>query len=548
MIETPAAETGRAAVVPLEEAYMLMRTAIDSDRASEAERVAEAVLSQWPDDVHANLLMGEVELELGRYDEARTRFERALDADPEDPNAHLGLAVTNEALGDPEAAVRSFRNVLRLDPSLSELRPHLQELAGGPLEPFDRQSLILQRVRSGDWLAAVAESYALSDEELSEPWLEAALVEALWGTGRAAEACSLATAQRIACPSRLKAALVIAWKRWSDGDTAGAESLLSELRPYDPVGRYIRSHAHSAPYGWKPPEWSAVAELPEDRAESLGGPAAQTVESQFGAAFAVDDTVASVEAPDPEYAPFSEPAEQLMPSAEDADDEAADGAAPPHIPSEAPNSGLRVGGGQEGELVAEQAPEPADGWLHTDRPTAPREPLGAASAAATDLSLPEAPSSPTVDVPDQPELPDLPDGAGVEQPDVQPDRQPFEAPRPEVTDVPPSYTPEMPSVPAGPGVSTPGTTPPSPMGEAAEIDLMIAGGQFDDALDACAAALRSGSVDPDALAARLAAMEGLLVGRPRYHRLLGDLYTRRGLSRRAMKEYRLAMDARLRRD
>lgn len=551
MIDSPTAPAERASAVPLEEAYMLVRTAIDSDRADEAEQVAQAMLDEWPDDVHTNLLMGEVQLELGRYDAARQRFERALEADPEDPNAHLGLAVVREALGDLDGAVQSFRTVLRLDPSLAELRPHMEELVGEPVAMFDSQSLVLQRVRSGDWLAAVGESYGLSNEELSEPWLEAALVQALWGTGRAAEACSLATAQRLTAPSRLRAALVIAWKRWLDGDVAGAEALLNDIRPYDPVGRHIRSYAHMAPAGWRAPEWHATVHLPDAATGDAFQEDGLDAEEAAPAAFAAEAQSPVAEPIDPEYTPFSEPAEPIF---------------PPQAYEEEQSEGDQAIAGSfgtgeyiepvESAWVAEPQPFGENDLEETTVEPVAEEPSAAPGAVLTDaaepeLSLPEAPASPTDDVPTEPELPDLPSGAGVEQPDVQPDRQPFEAPQPEITDVPPSYTPEMPAtVPSVPGVSTPGTTPPSPMGEASALDAdaLLAAGQYEEALDAYGRAVRDGTVSTEEALPRLVALADVLAGKPKYHRLLGDLYKRRGMARRALKEYELAMGARLRRE
>jgi tetratricopeptide (TPR) repeat protein len=100
--------------------------AIDSFR--EALRVS-------PDNIQAQVNIGMVRLEQGKYEWAVQEFEKARKIDDEDVSVRTGLCAANLALGDQavtrgegEAAVEFYQRVLEINAEHTEARQHLAEI------------------------------------------------------------------------------------------------------------------------------------------------------------------------------------------------------------------------------------------------------------------------------------------------------------------------------------------------------------------------------------------------------------------------------------
>lgn len=192
--------------------------------------------------------------------------------------------------------------------------------------------------------------------------------------------------------------------------------------------------------------------------------------------------------------------------------------------------------GRTAQTDAEAHEEPYQGW-------------GAATAETYPIA-PAEPETPTELPTPQPEV-DLPTPAPEIQPTTpMPDAEPIYTPEPEIGDVPPApqpetepvYTPEPDT-----GYDAPIHEPPLNAAEEGELGLVSRAealeeaGYHADALEIYARALRSGEVGADELLPRISALEPHLLGHAPWHRLLGDLYRRTGLPRRAMREYQQAL-------
>jgi len=84
--------------------------------------VADRVLSPVKDstDPETLRLLGQVDQELGRFEQAEARFRQVLEQRPEDPRALLGIGIVRLSREKPKEARRFLENAVRLDPSLGE--------------------------------------------------------------------------------------------------------------------------------------------------------------------------------------------------------------------------------------------------------------------------------------------------------------------------------------------------------------------------------------------------------------------------------------------
>jgi len=194
----------------------------------------------------------------------------------------------------------------------------------------------------------------------------------------------------------------------------------------------------------------------------------------------------------------------------------------------------------------------------------------------SDPAIPDSPESPTP----QPEIPEMPTEPEIDPVSPAPEIQPGYTPTPEITDIPPTTLPEIPQAPpatpsaplgwaaadadtaedvryAASGetqtvatdassIGGPGGTYSPPASLVARAEEMQGAGYFADALNLYVQALRNGEAEVGDVLGRVSALEPHLTGHAHWHQVRGDLYRRIGLSRRAMREYQLALQARSR--
>lgn len=562
--------------LPLRDAYAYVQRLLEAGDLSGAREVCARLLEAYPQDLQTHLLAGETQFESGNAAGAGDHFAHVLRADPQSSPAHIGFALVAESLGDNERAVAAYATAISIDPAMTQIRDRLDSLAGVPQPHFNNGSLLSLGLASGDPLSSLAQWYGLEGSIRRQPWARLVLLQALWRTGRHAEADEFAGELRESLAGSLEPVLIQSWKQWVDGDREGSVSTLSSLKEYDPSGTYLESRDFLAPPGWTAPDWNAHIALqltamfasaepalaPEPLVYETGrleGEIAQTAEPPIQAESAIPEmwasTVESLSYEEPEPVEAEPPPDESL------------------LPEE--RESLRS---LYGDYATDDESMPS--WWTGGEPEASESPAQDAypvagdpysAAYATDTSegsypyastidpyvtdVPEAPAMPEAPEP-QPEITDLPTGPDIEPPAPEPEIRPGYVPGPEVTDIPPATTPEIPQMPPPTGVPEmdPGGLPVAPMGfgdlsagsAVARAEELVVAGYYADALEVYAEAFRQGELEAPALLARVIGLEQYLIGYAAFHRLLGDLYRRTGSPRRAMREYQLALQLRSR--
>jgi tetratricopeptide (TPR) repeat protein len=85
-----------------------------------------------PGDANAQILLGSMNLELGRWPESIAAFDAALPLDGQNPRLHYLLGWVLHHLGRDQEAGLQWREALRLQPVFPEAKAALQHLAGPP--------------------------------------------------------------------------------------------------------------------------------------------------------------------------------------------------------------------------------------------------------------------------------------------------------------------------------------------------------------------------------------------------------------------------------
>lgn len=566
-----------AVVMSLAEAYAYAQNRLEAQDTHSALQACEALLAAYPRDVRGNLLMGEVQYELGSSERAGEHFDRVLSADPENTSGLIGAALAEESSGDRATALAAYRLAVQLDPTLSMLRERVEALSQGPQPRFTHEARASVQLAAGDPLAALAQLQMLGEESRAQPWARLALLQALWTAGRESEATDLAAEVQQDLPDSLKPVLISSWKLWSDGDLDRSAELMSGLRDRDSLGEYLAANAHLAPFGWQAPRWEAGLSLAVS--EEYASSATETVQAPEG----TDD------APSAGHGVLEEPAGAAPVAGAEALAGPVEGLTEPAVPADEPfaREDFELAESEPGtydydvegteaapaslpdlaELYADLESEAPSWWNTVSDLRSEEEPLQVpvVMPGESDPSTPDVPEAPAMpeaqpDVPEpRPEVTDVPTGPDIEPPTAEPEVEPDYTPQPEVPEVPPTTMPDViePGTPPGVPAVDPGGTPtsplaglgpglaPEPMAVSRAVELEAAG-YYADALELYAQAFRRGELEVTQLLNRVTAMEPHLTGYAPWHRLLGDLYRMSGYSRRAMREYQLALQTRRR--
>ena len=86
------------------------------DKAAEMYRRMLAI--QFVPDPQILIELGELYIDTGRFEDARSVFQQLIEAEPVEGYGYLGLGMANEALGDTTKAVENYSKAINLDPQL----------------------------------------------------------------------------------------------------------------------------------------------------------------------------------------------------------------------------------------------------------------------------------------------------------------------------------------------------------------------------------------------------------------------------------------------
>jgi Flp pilus assembly protein TadD len=95
----------------------LLRNAPDVTQRASAGKLLQAALKVNPFDEKAICELGDIALQKGDFNEARTDYSRALKLQPSDPIANFGMAKTLIALNDPSQGISALEKAIQLDPT-----------------------------------------------------------------------------------------------------------------------------------------------------------------------------------------------------------------------------------------------------------------------------------------------------------------------------------------------------------------------------------------------------------------------------------------------
>lgn len=198
------------------------------------------ILGHYPDHVETSSLLGRAYLGSGMLREATEMLERALAADPENVAAHRGLAEILALQGSVTEAIQQLGWAYELAPGEVQVRDMLQRLnaqRAGPKQAtlrLSRGALGALYARNGLWEKAIGELRVLLAQDSQRPHTGVALAEALWHTGKRAEAVETCLRIIETNPACLKANLILGEIWLQSGHQEAGQDRLERVRALDP--------------------------------------------------------------------------------------------------------------------------------------------------------------------------------------------------------------------------------------------------------------------------------------------------------------------------
>lgn len=228
--------------ISLAEYVQQIERSIESGHYNEAVAHGKHILEQYPKYLRAYWMLGKAMLEAGRHEHAADMFQRVLSADPEQMLAWVGMSEIAERRGELEAAVwyleRAFELATDNEVVANQLR-HLQgKLEGREPERLQlTQGALARLYLRGDLLSrAITELRKLLEEHPDRVDLKVALAEALWRSGKRAQASEVCQEILDQQPYNLKANLILG-EVWSDSGREEGEFYLARAEEIDPENR-----------------------------------------------------------------------------------------------------------------------------------------------------------------------------------------------------------------------------------------------------------------------------------------------------------------------
>jgi len=109
--------------------YNLALIYLQKNQSGKAADMYSRLLSLQPAlDPQVLLSLGELFMELKRYNEAAGVYDRLIEHDPGEEIGYYGKGIAKEAMGDTSAAVESYMRALQLNPEMDQVRVRLSQI------------------------------------------------------------------------------------------------------------------------------------------------------------------------------------------------------------------------------------------------------------------------------------------------------------------------------------------------------------------------------------------------------------------------------------
>jgi tetratricopeptide (TPR) repeat protein len=223
----------------------------------------QRVLATYPRHLGTYGVLGQIYLELGKYEEAADLLHRLLGADPENVVGYAGLGAIYTARGLVGEAIWQFERALELSPRNQQVRAELRRLyrqrdpEGSDHVAMSRGALARIYMRAQLFPKAIGELRELVSQEPHRFDLCVALAEALWRDRRLADVEVVCQGLLADLPHCLKANLILG-RLWLHTDRdEEARTLLQRAQALDPENAVAR-----ALFGDDSPLPARIARLP----------------------------------------------------------------------------------------------------------------------------------------------------------------------------------------------------------------------------------------------------------------------------------------------
>ena len=210
--------------------------ALTAGRLDEALAHCQRILTQFPESLDAQRLLGEIYLAQDEFEAAQQSFDWVLMNDPESVVAYCNRALVCERMSDFDTALDCYQQAYELSRGNGQIRQQFNKLSariGQPGFMFSRAGLARLYMR-GDLLQQAIQEWeavlAVSPERLDA---RLGLLETYWREDATEQVERLAKQILQEVPGCLKALLLLAYTTASRS-VAGAQDLLKQAQDLDP--------------------------------------------------------------------------------------------------------------------------------------------------------------------------------------------------------------------------------------------------------------------------------------------------------------------------
>jgi tetratricopeptide (TPR) repeat protein len=210
--------------------------AISKGRRDDAESKCQQILTQFPESLEAQRLLGEIYLAKGNLEEAQQAFDWVLTNDPENVIAYCDRALISEQQGDYDTALDCYQQAYELSRGNSKIRQQFNKLS----QKAGQQGFMLSRAglarlyMRGDLLTQAIQEWeavlAVAPERLDA---RAGLLETYWREGLYDRVEQLAGQVLKDVPGCEKALLLLAYVT-SLKSMLQAQELIRRAQVFDP--------------------------------------------------------------------------------------------------------------------------------------------------------------------------------------------------------------------------------------------------------------------------------------------------------------------------
>jgi tetratricopeptide (TPR) repeat protein len=210
--------------------------AISSGRINDALANCQHILTQFPDSLEAQRLLGEVYLAQGHLKDAQQTFDWVLTSDPENVVVYCDRALISEQMSDYDTALDCYQQAYELSRGNGQIRQEFNQLStkvGQPHFMFSRAGLARLYMRGDLLLQAIQEWETVLNATPDRLDARLGLLETLWreGLNERVEQTAKQILQDV--PTCLKAILLLAYTSYSH-NPAQARELIRQAEALDP--------------------------------------------------------------------------------------------------------------------------------------------------------------------------------------------------------------------------------------------------------------------------------------------------------------------------